>query len=451
MAISLAGIELPTVAMVRAAEERNVVHHHLPGFDGDVLQDLGRGPSIFIIDGVLHGAQADADADALRAAFRGGEPVEFIAALASTLQVEEVVIRSLELVERAGWADLFDIRAVIVEYVEPPAAATVAVGLFGDIANLALDGLADAWSAEIGVGLSVESLARQIINDPTAVNDLLAEASSHPENLFGAVTADVGNRLAGDVGGLSDFMGSVAGDAAPGLFGAIGGALTGQPGALQGALTSVSGAALGPVFSQMASGDIVGGLLSAASDLTGGQLGEILSTLASNPEQLGEMVGKLKDDPLGAAALAAGTLADLGVLPDVLSVAPELLGNLDPNDIAGSLVANLESLAGESVKDILTSVVGLDPEKAGALIDALADADSLQDVANILADTGMEFLEDATGLDLRQAFDAVEGLFQGGDFIQKARAVMTSMQDVVTALENFNPLADLEQLLSQKP
>jgi hypothetical protein len=445
MAVALAGVDLVAVSVLRAAEDRHVVRHHMPGFEGDVLQDLGRGPSQFVIDGILQGDQAQSDAESLRGAFRGGSPVEFVAALATTLEVQQVMIRSLELHEQSGWPALIHIRAVVVEYIEPPAPAAIGLGGSLGLGDVSLAGAADGWNSALGQNLNVESLSRQIINDPALANDLLAEAGSLREQ----VSLDVGARLSIDKGKLASFLANAAPGTDAGLFGAIAGALSGDPGALQGVFISISGTSLGPLLEQMQSGDIVGGLLGAASSLGGGQIGELIDTLSGDAGKFGEIVTTLIKDPAGAAALAAGALADLGVLPDVLASAPELLGNLDPKDIAGSLRQNLENLAGDVVKDVLSSVTGLDPAKAGEIINALRDADSLQDVLDIVADTGLDWLDGAS--ELRETYEAAEALLQSGNFIKKLRAVIASAKDVVRALQDFNPVADLQTLAEKLP
>ncbi|WP_428265605.1 DNA circularization N-terminal domain-containing protein [Haliangium sp.] len=449
MALSLAGIELGAVSLVRASEDRHVVRHHLPGFEGDVLQDLGRGPSVFTVAGVLHGDQASADADSLRAAFRGGEPVELAAALATTLEVQDVLIRSLELQEQAGWPSLIEVRATVVEYIEPPspsALGTGALGGFGALDGGALGGAADAWSAGLGEGLSVESLSRQIINDPGGAGGLLGQAGG----LRADVLADVGSRLAGDTDALGGFLGSLPGGNED-LLGAIGGALSGDPAALQAALVAVPGGDLGGVLGSIAAGDIAGALTAAADDIGAGQMGSLLRTLGSDPSKLGEIITTALDDPAAAAAMVAGALDAPGVLGSVLRAAPGFIANLDPDDLAGSIAAGLKDMAQGELGDALSAVTGLDVGKAAELIESLADADSLQDVAKVLAEEGLDFLEDATGLELRKISTIANGLYNSGDFLQRVKRIIATGRTLFQQLKDLDPVAELERIRERMP
>ena len=447
MGVMLAGVEIQAASALRVAEARHVVRHHMPGFEGDIIQDLGRGPSVLALEGILHGQQATIEAESLRSRFRAGAPVEMVAALATIFEVGEVLIRDLALSELAGWPDTIRIHATVVEHIEPPRVSPSASGAFGGLAGVAgvsLEGPADAWDAAVGNQLTAESLARQIVNDPASAVTRLDEAVKRGgQSLRDSVLGGAGERLAGKTPLLGGLLNSLPAGISSDLLGSIGKALTGDPAALKGALLEIAGEQLGPVLAHVGGPELTEALKAAADTLGDGELGDLLRTVADDPSKLGELVERLREDPAGTAVLLGAVLGAPDILPGVLDNAADFLATLDPNDLAGSIAEKLGELTGPQLGGILSKVAEIDIDTARDLFIALRDADSLSDVVDAIAEHGVELISDLVGEDIGGIIAVVTS---GTELLDKLKRVVESAQTLVDSLIDLDPLGDVRRL-----
>jgi DNA circularisation protein N-terminus len=436
MAVMIAGIELPAARAVRAAEKRHIVHHHIPGFEGDILQDVGRGPSVFLIEGVLHGENAQADAEALRARFRNGTPVELVATLATALEVQDVLIRSIELSEVGGWPALIHARITVAEYIEPPKTQS--------LASPSLSADASSWGAALDTEIASEAMARRIAADPAKAGAVLDEAGAQSPAMRSAVLGKSGGLLAKDPAKLSTLLGS--GGAPTDLLSSVGGALSGDLGGITKIFSAVSPAQLGGLVGHLAKGDIASAL-SGASDILGGtRVGQILKTVSADPKLMKGVTEILRGNPQGLATLARGAVGNPAVLSSVLSAAPEVLDSIGMGDLASSMGQSLTELTGVDVTGVFNAIGNLDPAKVGQLLSELSQAGSLAEVAGILASGAGDFLEDLVGIN---PFKAGRALLGSADFLRDIRRVITSGRALIETVSRFDPVGDLRDILKE--
>jgi hypothetical protein len=141
--------EVPSIESIQAHERRRFASLDVPGLLGDLTQDLGTVALHVTIAGSLTGDQARDDfLTSLRGTFRAGDPVAFVADIATAAELHQVVVESLDVVEVAELSDTFHYCVVLREYVEPPAPppplddfGADLSGELGDLAALGLDGL----------------------------------------------------------------------------------------------------------------------------------------------------------------------------------------------------------------------------------------------------------------------------------------------------------------------
>lgn len=166
-AVVLGDLELGAITRLVIDEQRKLARHPIPGWDGDLVQDLGSAAVLIRIQGLDHGDDADTPPgqvlEALRSAAAAGEPLDFTASAAAASRVEQVLIRRLQVEQRSGLAAgyLYDLECI--QYVEPPPplVAGFDAGFLDQVGDLAgLAALADAADAIDGLGdLAGEALS----------------------------------------------------------------------------------------------------------------------------------------------------------------------------------------------------------------------------------------------------------------------------------------------------
>ena len=140
MPIQLGDLTLQRVHRIDTLEQATLVHHRVPGAEGDVLQNLGRASVRLRVEGIFYGAESRKTLDALRALYVKREPVDFIADVVGQTYVSKVALDRLEVAESAGEPGQFSYALVVSEYAEPPAAGggmdAVQAGIQADAALL---------------------------------------------------------------------------------------------------------------------------------------------------------------------------------------------------------------------------------------------------------------------------------------------------------------------------
>jgi len=113
--------EVPRIESIRTLERRRLALLPVPGLLGDLQQDLGASSLVVEIVGSLHGDDArDEMLEAVRADFRSGEPVTFVADITTATELDEVMVEEFEVAELNDAAESVRYRMVLREYVEPP-------------------------------------------------------------------------------------------------------------------------------------------------------------------------------------------------------------------------------------------------------------------------------------------------------------------------------------------
>lgn len=130
----LGELELPLVQRITTEEAQVVVEHRVSGLDGAFAQGLHRAPTCVVVRGILTGAAAAVNLEALRALYLAGDPLPFVADVMTATQVREVLIADLRVGEVAGKPDTLWYEITLAEYVEPPADQTVVADIGGDLA-----------------------------------------------------------------------------------------------------------------------------------------------------------------------------------------------------------------------------------------------------------------------------------------------------------------------------
>lgn len=131
MAFELAGIALEKLLRVEVRERARFARHGVPGMSGDLAQDLGRPSVALAFQGVFYGADAADQLKALRDKYLAREPVDLICEAVGEGYFTQVLIESLDVVQRAGVLDQFDYACQVAEYVPPPPPAVASP--FGDL------------------------------------------------------------------------------------------------------------------------------------------------------------------------------------------------------------------------------------------------------------------------------------------------------------------------------
>lgn len=131
----LGELELPLVQRITTEEAQVVVEHRVPGLDGAFAQGLHRAPTRVVVSGILTGATAAVNLEALRALYLAGDPLPFVADVMTATQVREVLVADLRVGEVAGKPDTLWYETTLAEYVEPPADQTAVADIGGDIAS----------------------------------------------------------------------------------------------------------------------------------------------------------------------------------------------------------------------------------------------------------------------------------------------------------------------------
>ena len=120
--------EVPGIQRIGAVERRQLATFEVPGLAGSFHQDLGKVATRIAIEGSLAGDEArDAFLEAVREKFAAGEPVDFVADIATATEIEQVLISDLDVEEIAGQADSFRYRIMLAQYVPPPPPADPAL------------------------------------------------------------------------------------------------------------------------------------------------------------------------------------------------------------------------------------------------------------------------------------------------------------------------------------
>ncbi|EDM74217.1 hypothetical protein PPSIR1_14710 [Plesiocystis pacifica SIR-1] len=141
-----------------------------------------------------------------------------------------------------------------------------------------------------------------------------------------------------------------------------------------------------------------------------------------------------------------GALDDPGALAALIDGNPDFLSRIDVGELAQAVLGALGGLDAMDFAHLASALTGVDVDKFVGLVEALAEADSLGDVLGILADEGIDLLEEITGIDLSEASALVQAFVGGPEFINKLQEVTDAAQALLDTIADFDPLAEVEPL-----
>ncbi|MBS7634399.1 carboxypeptidase regulatory-like domain-containing protein [Candidatus Bathyarchaeota archaeon] len=110
---------LRSVYNIAISEKRRIVEHKIPGFEGSILQDLGREPVTISFEGTLFGEGAREDLEIIRSKFKAGSPVPFSSDISGVAEVNQVLIEDFQVEDSGGAVNRYKYRMVLREYFIP--------------------------------------------------------------------------------------------------------------------------------------------------------------------------------------------------------------------------------------------------------------------------------------------------------------------------------------------
>lgn len=146
------------------------------------------------------------------------------------------------------------------------------------------------------------------------------------------------------------------------------------------------------------------------------------------------------------AVSLGGALGDPGALANMLGMDPELFSRIDFGELVQAVTGAIGGLDAADFAHLLSALTGVDPNLVIDLVEALEEADSLEDLFQIMAGSGIELLEQLTGVDLSEASALVKAFLGGPEFIDKLDKVRRAAQALIDDLQGFDPFGELGEL-----
>jgi len=164
-------LELLQVQEITTLDRRAVAEHKPPGFDGSVLQNLGRRPTRLTLWGVATGPDALSFIEQLNDKYRAGQPLAFTADIVADAEIEKMIIDDLQTQDLAGKPERFAYALTLREHLEPVEPES-APGLDADILGDALGQLDNLMS-----GLEVIQQLSDVVSRLAALTQSLQQQS----------------------------------------------------------------------------------------------------------------------------------------------------------------------------------------------------------------------------------------------------------------------------------
>lgn len=142
-------LELDHVLDIEVTQTRKLAAHAIPGWDGDLVQDLGEAAAQIRIRGIAKGDDAGQRLEDLRGAFREGVPLDFVSSASVATEIEQTLLETLDVVQSGHLNDSYMFAMTLRRYVAPP--EPVIGGFSADfLADLDDLNLANAFDAANG-------------------------------------------------------------------------------------------------------------------------------------------------------------------------------------------------------------------------------------------------------------------------------------------------------------
>ncbi|MDR6264083.1 DNA circularization N-terminal domain-containing protein [Roseobacter sp. N2S] len=174
--VLIGDLELNRVTELRVDQTRNLATHSVPGWDSDLVQDLGQTAARITLSGLALGPDAGTRLEELRSSFASGAPQDFVSSAAVGADIEQTLLESLNVVQSGKMPGGYAYSMSLRHYVPPPAPtiggfSTDFLAELGDLdAALGLDamaGLADALGQAQGALDAIDTL-KDFVEDAAA-------------------------------------------------------------------------------------------------------------------------------------------------------------------------------------------------------------------------------------------------------------------------------------------
>lgn len=185
--------EIPRIQQLRAEEKRRIADLPIPGRSGNLLQDLNSAPTTVEIHGSVVAEERSDFLTQIRAKFRAGEPLTFVADITEATDIQYVMIESLVVEESSRLPEQVNYHLRLRESPPPPPPPDLLGGIDSGLLDLAegfVDGVAgvlDAIDALANVPdfSDPSALLGGTLNEVTAAVEQLGEVSGLIDSLFG--------------------------------------------------------------------------------------------------------------------------------------------------------------------------------------------------------------------------------------------------------------------------
>ncbi len=172
--ILLGDLELDWVTDIEIRQTRHLAAQSVPGWDGDLVQDLGERSARISIRGLAVGEEASGRLEELRTLFKEGAPIDFVSSAAVATDIDQTLLEHLDVVQRGGVQSSYAYALTLRRYVPPPPPST------GGFADSFLEdiGALDVTSALDSVGGLADALgtAEAALNEVNKAIELVDEA-----------------------------------------------------------------------------------------------------------------------------------------------------------------------------------------------------------------------------------------------------------------------------------
>lgn len=119
--VLIGDLELDQVLEIEVRQARKLAGHAVPGWDGDLLQDLGEAAAEIRLRGIAMGESAGERLEQLRAAFSTGEALDFVSSAAVATEIEQTLLERLDVVQSGEVNGAYLYAMTLRRYVPPPA------------------------------------------------------------------------------------------------------------------------------------------------------------------------------------------------------------------------------------------------------------------------------------------------------------------------------------------
>ncbi|WP_342078159.1 DNA circularization N-terminal domain-containing protein [Yoonia sp. SS1-5] len=177
--VLIGDLELDKVLDIEVSQSRKLAAHPIPGWDGDLIQDMGEAAAEITIRGIAHGEDAGQRLEDLRAAFGDGTPLDFVSSASVATEVEQTLLARLDVVQSGHLNGGYMYAMTLRRYVPPPEPTIggFSADFLQDLGDL---NVADAL-ANTGAFADALGTAQGALDSVNAALDVLEDAKNFVE------------------------------------------------------------------------------------------------------------------------------------------------------------------------------------------------------------------------------------------------------------------------------